>query len=251
VRALEAQVSEATAQIDHLQHKNTALSKSTAFMEVQLESEGNSGESGEGEVLRLRSQVREQEHARADREQELEVSRGDMERQMADLSTKENTLAAEREEAREARDQLALQLDSLHQQVSELTTKLTTAELAVGVAQASGGPSDLMQTAKLLAKRDLELRAAVAKINISEEATEASFTCMQCVRLYEQAVTCIPCGHSYCKRCVEEKGYCTQCGPKVKVSYYPNELLEDLTAKYQFRKQALAGIKYMLEPGTM
>ncbi len=40
-------------------------------------------------------------------------------------------------------------------------------------------------------------------------------------------------------------GVVQQCGPTVKVSYYPNDLLDQLTSKYVFRKQALSSLKMM------
>ena len=36
-----------------------------------------------------------------------------------------------------------------------------------------------------------------------------------------------------------------QCGPATKVSYYPNDLLDQLVAKYVYRKQALSSLKMM------
>ena len=37
-----------------------------------------------------------------------------------------------------------------------------------------------------------------------------------------------------------------QCGPGTKITYYPNELLEDLTTKFRFRKTSLVGLKAMI-----
>jgi hypothetical protein len=50
-----------------------------------------------------------------------------------------------------------------------------------------------------LQKREKELQATVAKLVVSEEATETSFTCFSCVQVFTKPVTCIPCGHSYCE----------------------------------------------------
>ncbi len=40
------------------------------------------------------------------------------------------------------------------------------------------------------------------------------------------------------------------CGPAVQVSYYPNDLLDQLTAKYVYRKQALSSLRLM-DPGAL
>lgn len=97
-----------------------------------------------------------------------------------------------------------------------------------------------------LKKKERELQVAISKIISVEEASEASFTCVQCMDLFENAVTCIPCGHSYCDKCIKASKICPQCGPGVKITYYPNELLEDLTTKFRFRKTSLAGLKRMI-----
>lgn len=94
--------------------------------------------------------------------------------------------------------------------------------------------------------KERELGASIAKIIASEEASEASFTCVQCMDLYSDAVTCIPCGHSYCEKCVSGNKICSQCGPSSKITYYRNDLLEELTTKFRFRKTALSGLKKML-----
>jgi len=96
-----------------------------------------------------------------------------------------------------------------------------------------------------LRERERELNSTVAKLVLSEEASEASFTCFTCMRIYTLPVTCIPCGHSYCKECIQKTGFCAQCGRGVEITYYANELLADLSTRYVFRKQALAAIKRM------
>ena len=90
-----------------------------------------------------------------------------------------------------------------------------------------------------------ELQATVAKLIVNEEASEASFTCFACLAVFTKPVTCIPCGHSYCLGCIEQTHTCSQCRPAVKVTYYANELLEELCSRFVFRKQALQTLKDM------
>jgi chromosome segregation ATPase len=97
-----------------------------------------------------------------------------------------------------------------------------------------------------LAKREAELQATVAKLVVNEEASEASFTCFACMSIFTAPVTCIPCGHSWCQKCIEQAGnMCTMCKPANKVSYYRNELLEELASRFIFRKQALQTLRDM------
>jgi hypothetical protein len=92
-------------------------------------------------------------------------------------------------------------------------------------------------------RRDEELRVTIAKLIVAEEASETAFTCMSCLKIFTDPVTCTPCGHSFCAQCMRRRGYCLQCGPKTAVRYHPNELLGALAAKCLFRKQALASLK--------
>jgi hypothetical protein len=101
-----------------------------------------------------------------------------------------------------------------------------------------------------LREREAELRSVIARLIKAEEATEGAFTCLACVAIYRKPVTCIPCGHSFCLACIERTGHCQQCGPAVQVSYYPNDLLDQLTAKYVYRKQALSSLRLM-DPGAV
>ena len=45
------------------------------------------------------------------------------------------------------------------------------------------------------------LRSAVAKIIHVEEALATNCTCMACMGTFKQPVTCVPCGHCFCKVC--------------------------------------------------
>ena len=99
-----------------------------------------------------------------------------------------------------------------------------------------------------------------------QEASETAFTCMECMEIMKKPVTCIPCGHSYCEGCLRggavsyelrggegksgEKNSGGECCPecKKKVEYYiENQLLENLCARYVFRKQAISSLKNMCE----
>ena len=62
--------------------------------------------------------------------------------------------------------------------------------------------------------------------------------CVECAKFPVQPVTCIPCGHSFCKKChysypdnINDNGkpVCRKCGPNVIITYvYRNEFIEDL-----------------------
>lgn len=113
-----------------------------------------------------------------------------------------------------------------------------------------------------LSKTERELRATVSKLVAAEEASETAFTCMTCMDIMKSPVTCIPCGHSFCEKCLDSsvptygekgekrKGSCPECDSSAqgRTEYYiENQLLENLCARYVFRKQAIASLKNMTD----
>ena len=95
-----------------------------------------------------------------------------------------------------------------------------------------------------------ELLTTVEKLTVAEEAAEGVFTCMHCMDLYEEAVTCIPCSHISCKKCAYNNGsstepVCRECGPDTKVLLaIENHLLNELASKHTFKKTALNSLKH-------
>lgn len=84
-----------------------------------------------------------------------------------------------------------------------------------------------------------QLSEILNKLTISEETSEMSFKCVVCLKLYNKPVTCQPCGHSYCQRCIEKKdGKCQECS-NLEVEYFFNEILDDLTKKYKQRQNCI------------
>lgn len=86
-------------------------------------------------------------------------------------------------------------------------------------------------------KQTGEINGIVDKLRAAEERAEAAFICVKCTKLYTKPATCQPCGHSFCQMCVEGRSKCPEC--KVKVKYYPNAILDDLTRKHRYRKECL------------
>eukprot|EP00455_Lapot_gusevi_P003554 TRINITY_DN11451_c0_g1_i2.p1 TRINITY_DN11451_c0_g1~~TRINITY_DN11451_c0_g1_i2.p1 ORF type:complete len:155 (+),score=42.16 TRINITY_DN11451_c0_g1_i2:106-570(+) len=137
-------------------------------------------------------------------------------------------------------------MDSMRGEIASLNAKLMEAQHKNAELNAMlDRPYVNAAEVERLKEREQEVKVVIAKLVKAEESTEGAFTCLSCLGIYKRPVTCIPCGHSFCSECIETNGYCTQCGPSVQVSYYPNDLLDQLTAKYVFRKQALASLKSM------
>lgn len=184
----------------------------------------------------LRAELRELPRARsdaADAQAALRAAHAEHAREREHERKASDALAAER--ARAAADEAS----ALRARIGEL--ERTNAELNALIEKPRAQAAELQR----MRERETEMRAVVTRLIKAEEATEPAFTCLSCTAIYRSPVTCIPCGHSFCLQCIEATGHCSQCGPKVQVSYYPNDLLEQLTSKYVSRKQALASLRLM------
>ncbi|KAL0481767.1 hypothetical protein AKO1_012433 [Acrasis kona] len=92
-----------------------------------------------------------------------------------------------------------------------------------------------------LKKREKHLQSTLIKLVKTEHATQTALTCMRCMNLFNDPVVCSPCGHAYCKECVEDVQKCPNCSRKTmdKVSC---QILEVLAHKCEYRKTTLESL---------
>eukprot|EP00735_Rhodelphis_limneticus_P004826 TRINITY_DN16473_c0_g1::TRINITY_DN16473_c0_g1_i1::g.1819::m.1819 TRINITY_DN16473_c0_g1::TRINITY_DN16473_c0_g1_i1::g.1819 ORF type:complete len:196 (-),score=41.39,zf-C3HC4_2/PF13923.1/8.7e-05,zf-C3HC4/PF00097.20/0.003,zf-RING_2/PF13639.1/0.045,zf-RING_5/PF14634.1/0.068,IFT57/PF10498.4/0.24,DUF3373/PF11853.3/0.17,zf-C3HC4_4/PF15227.1/0.39,Peptidase_M32/PF02074.10/0.37,Hrs_helical/PF12210.3/2,Hrs_helical/PF12210.3/4.9e+02,HSP70/PF00012.15/3.2 TRINITY_DN16473_c0_g1_i1:296-883(-) len=104
--------------------------------------------------------------------------------------------------------------------------------------------SDAEESKRLLISLSKELQAAVSKISHACEAMETGLTCMVCMRVYDQPMTCFPCGHLCCKGCLSSK--CKECGRDVDLSMcVKGSVIDQLCSKLSYQKQALSALDTM------
>lgn len=98
-------------------------------------------------------------------------------------------------------------------------------------------------TAELLAARK-KFNDALAKLQGAQEATEGVLTCMGCMEIFKEPMTCQPCGHTFCKSCCDANpGKCEECGDDSPVeSLSMNCLLDELCGKFTYQKQVLESL---------
>ncbi|KAG3105017.1 hypothetical protein PI124_g13887 [Phytophthora idaei] len=109
---------------------------------------------------------------------------------------------------------------------------------------------------QLLRKTQDSLEQTVNSLLEAENASESTFTCLQCMQLFTQPMTLAPCGHTYCAACLTKCGSvevpssiaCKMCESGIKREtecIFPNYALADLTARFIFRQQSLASLTTM------
>lgn len=112
------------------------------------------------------------------------------------------------------------------------------------------------QAIEILRKTQESLESTVSSLVEAEIASESTFTCLQCMRLFVNPLTLTPCGHTYCSSCVDSMGntsipssvVCKECKSTQREeteSIFPNQALADLTARFIFRQQTLSSLTTM------
>lgn len=95
-----------------------------------------------------------------------------------------------------------------------------------------------------------KLKGAVAKLRNAQEAMEGVLTCMSCMEVFQSPMTYIPCGHTFCKSCVESAKErhqgtytCEECGGSRPVkSVTSNSLIDEIAGKFVYQKQVLSNL---------
>lgn len=49
-----------------------------------------------------------------------------------------------------------------------------------------------------------QLRNTVQKLIHAEDSLSSNYTCLSCLRVFDQPVTCVPCGHTFCQTCLSQ-----------------------------------------------
>ena len=68
-------------------------------------------------------------------------------------------------------------------------------------------------------------------------------SCHKCLKLLTNPITCVPCGHHYCKSC--SKGYendtCKECKEDIDV-LFKNDVLADIITKAKYREELFKAV---------
>jgi len=269
IDSLQAQLAEMQKRLDACEAElNTAVQSSKEWQEkYEL-------------IMREKGALADElKSTKATEQQRVDGERGNMDSLQAELAALKQSLSAAQSDiehhasdARELRAQLTAQSDASNVSLSSLRAELESSwqsRVREYEQQVSSMQKQLLQTQReldelrdqprltaadvaRLTKQQQELHACVAKLIINEDASEASFTCIACLNVFDKPVTCIPCGHSYCLKCIEKtNNTCTQCRPPAQVTYYANDLLADLASRFVVRKQALATIREMTKQNVI
>ncbi|GLI59321.1 hypothetical protein VaNZ11_001177 [Volvox africanus] len=94
-----------------------------------------------------------------------------------------------------------------------------------------------------------ELRGTVAKLVHVEESLAPPCTCLMCLEVFKSPITLVPCGHTFCRKCLSNaNGLCSECGAVTPAEVtVPNAPLDAICAKYELKRSALAAIQRALQ----
>lgn len=107
---------------------------------------------------------------------------------------------------------------------------------------------------KRLQNVEKEFKERMEEYLISESTMESMFICSHCLRFLKNPITLVPCGHSFCKECVDEmkkENYgrlvCQDCPDTIITSCFESGELETLIDRFFKRKTMTAGMHQWLE----
>ena len=102
----------------------------------------------------------------------------------------------------------------------------------------SKNPDQVTKQMKKLITQEKVLRNVIAKLENTEEATLVYLSCNKCFELIDDPITCVPCGHNYCKKCTTgyENDTCKQCKDVVE-HLLRNENLKSIISKAKYKQQ--------------
>ena len=79
------------------------------------------------------------------------------------------------------------------------------------------------------------LKNVIAKLENTEKSLEIDLCCQKCLELLDDPLTIIPCGHTFCLKCVgEDQEECPKCNMDVDFSF-KNQLLTVIVSKTSYR----------------
>jgi RING-type zinc-finger len=97
------------------------------------------------------------------------------------------------------------------------------------------------------------VNAAFLQVSV-EESLEANYTCTRCLRIFQDPVACVPCGHVYCRACVTDASAgkagprCPECAVGSLVStVVPLGHLDRLCTKFEFKLGSLRDLQALCE----
>ncbi|GFR45639.1 hypothetical protein Agub_g7047, partial [Astrephomene gubernaculifera] len=94
-----------------------------------------------------------------------------------------------------------------------------------------------------------ELRRTVAQLVHVEDSLGPPCTCLMCLEVFKSPVTLIPCGHTFCRKCLAKaNGLCSECGSdSAALMTIANAPLDAICAKFELKRSALAAIQRALQ----
>ena len=89
----------------------------------------------------------------------------------------------------------------------------------------------------LLKMQEKVMKNTIAKLKSTEKALEVDLSCQKCMNLMTNPVTMIPCGHSFCKHCIDgDVEECPACDMEIEYKF-KNELMVVIVSKTKYRKE--------------
>ena len=191
--------------------------------------------------------------------QHLKRQRREEEQQTArSLSEKEDVCQTLQEELRKLGVELRLAAESQekmeeYRKAAE-TSKRGMQEAIAEMEEVKTKEKSITATLEQLHTAQSQTSLAIRKLMASEESCESAYTCLSCLEVLKNPTLCSPCGHTFCRKCLDKSskrnnhgdGFCPECDDYTIAHTTPLKTFDLLVGRYTYRRQVLTDLQSTL-----
>ena len=263
IERLHEEVGELRLQVERAQQLNADQQKVSG----QLRAEAGRVGSELAESQRLNSghmvSIRNLQHNVETLQVELAAARkagaeeGEAKRLASELQSQLDAARRSNADQQSAVDRLHEEVGALKKEVGGLQASLRDADAERRILQEQDGSRRKENEAARLQAAKL-----VDALRSIEEACESGYSCQSCLQVLVDPLICAPCGHCFCRKCLDDANsrsgvgksarstmYCPECDLAHVTMTFPSKQMDLLASKFEFRKRILKNLDGIL--GTL
>eukprot|EP00743_Colponemidia_sp_Colp-15_P014924 GILK01017798.1.p1 GENE.GILK01017798.1~~GILK01017798.1.p1 ORF type:complete len:345 (-),score=57.95 GILK01017798.1:57-983(-) len=130
------------------------------------------------------------------------------------------------------------------------------------VERLSAAANEKLKRIKLVQTDSLN---AIAKLQAVERSCESSYSCQSCLAVVKAPLMCAPCGHMFCKSCLEDANrnkmstsnaalvgtgrvllFCPECDVSNILATAPSKQMDALASKFEYRQKVLEDLETLM-----
>ncbi|KAA6396625.1 MAG: hypothetical protein EZS28_007849 [Streblomastix strix] len=150
--------------------------------------------------------------------------------------------------------QLMTDDDEIHEALQLKMRELFEAEMEIGRIKIKEDKAQMAinEVVQKIRRQSVHFRRVIRDVRLILEAVSVDLVCHICFHIFEEPVTFIPCGHTYCLKCAIKtitngKAQCERCPNVISRGYIYNYVVEQMAVRENVKAQRLKEIDQMIE----